>query len=170
MIRAARCREPPALPVTSLSTPAAWRRAYRHWGHDIGPDDTPLEAGLGFAVAWDKPSGFLGREALMRQREEGVGRGACFSSPSRTAHPLLLHDEPIYRDGELSGAPPPAANGFRTGLSLCLGYVACRGRAHRTGRLWRALRNRRGRRALSVSAAAAPTLRSRRRAHEGWNP
>ena len=44
-------------------------KAYRHWGHDITAQDTPLEAGLGFAVAWSKPGGFLGRDALLRQRK-----------------------------------------------------------------------------------------------------
>ena len=44
-------------------------KAYRHWGHDIADEDTPLEAGLGFAVAWDKPGGFIGREALLKQRD-----------------------------------------------------------------------------------------------------
>ena len=43
-------------------------KAYRHWGHDIADEDTPLEAGLGFAVAWDKPGGFIGREALLKQK------------------------------------------------------------------------------------------------------
>ena len=38
--------------------------AYCHWGHDITDEDTPLEAGLGFAVAWDKAGGFRGRDAL----------------------------------------------------------------------------------------------------------
>jgi len=41
---------------------------YRHWGHDITDEDTPLEAGLGFAVGWDKPS-FRGRDALLANRE-----------------------------------------------------------------------------------------------------
>ena len=45
-------------------------KGYRHWGHDISPDETPLEAGLGFVVAWDKPGGFIGREALLRPRSE----------------------------------------------------------------------------------------------------
>src|SRR5258706_13446450 len=49
-------------------------KGYRHWGHDITPDDTPLEAGLGFAVAWNKPDGFIGKDALVRQREAGVSR------------------------------------------------------------------------------------------------
>ena len=41
-------------------------KAYRHWGPDITDEETPLEAGLGFAVKWDKPGGFIGREALLR--------------------------------------------------------------------------------------------------------
>jgi aminomethyltransferase len=43
-------------------------------GHELGPRITPLEAGLGWVVAWDKPGGFTGREALLAQREAGVGR------------------------------------------------------------------------------------------------
>ncbi|MCB1435076.1 MAG: aminomethyltransferase family protein, partial [Alphaproteobacteria bacterium] len=46
-------------------------KGYRHWGHDIGEEDTPLQAGLGFAVAFDKPGGFIGRDALVRQRDAG---------------------------------------------------------------------------------------------------
>ena len=46
-------------------------KAFRDMGHDIDSTDTPLEAGLGFAVAWDKPGGFVGREALLKQRESG---------------------------------------------------------------------------------------------------
>src|SRR5690606_38358586 len=49
-------------------------KGYRHWGHDIGEEDTPLQAGLGFAVAFDKPGGFIGREALLRQKEQGKPR------------------------------------------------------------------------------------------------
>ena len=55
-------------------------KAYRSWGHDISGGDTPLEAGLGFAVAWDKPGGFTGRDALLRQKEAGV-RAGWSSSP-----------------------------------------------------------------------------------------
>ncbi|HEX7374189.1 MAG TPA: FAD-dependent oxidoreductase, partial [Steroidobacteraceae bacterium] len=36
-------------------------KGYRHWSHDIGDEDTPLESGLGFTCAWDKPGGFVGR-------------------------------------------------------------------------------------------------------------
>src|SRR4051794_1451012 len=46
-------------------------KAFRDMGHDIDSTDTPLEAGLGFTVAWDKPGGFVGREALAKQRDSG---------------------------------------------------------------------------------------------------
>ncbi|WP_456798981.1 hypothetical protein [Bradyrhizobium sp. USDA 4473] len=49
-------------------------KGYRHWGNDITDDDTPLECGLGFAVAWSKPDEFIGRDALERQKKAGPKR------------------------------------------------------------------------------------------------
>lgn len=98
-------------------------KGYRHWGHDIGPKDTPLEAGLSFAVSWKKGD-FLGYEALCRQKSEGVQRRLMHFAVDG-ANPLLLHDEPIYRSGKLAGLTASGGLGARTGLSLCLGYVAC---------------------------------------------
>ncbi|MCH6583199.1 MAG: GcvT family protein, partial [Proteobacteria bacterium] len=49
-------------------------KGYRHWGDDITEEDTPLEAGLGFAVAFDKDADFIGRDALLRQKETGLKR------------------------------------------------------------------------------------------------
>jgi glycine cleavage system aminomethyltransferase T/glycine/D-amino acid oxidase-like deaminating enzyme len=54
-------------------------KGYRHWGHDITDEDTPLEAGLGFAVKLDKGGGFIGRDALLRQREAGLANDCCNS-------------------------------------------------------------------------------------------
>ena len=51
-------------------------KAYRHWGHDMSDEETPIEAGLGFAIAWDKKGGFIGREALA----ETEGAATCFPS------------------------------------------------------------------------------------------
>ena len=47
-------------------------KAYRSWGHDIGCEDTPLEAGLGFAVRLDKAAPFIGREALLAPAREAA--------------------------------------------------------------------------------------------------
>ena len=99
-------------------------KGFRHWGHDIGPDSTPLEAGLSFAVAWDKPGGFIGRDALLRRREAGVER-RLMTFAVEDAQALLLHEEPIYRDGDLVGRTTSGCRGFRTGLSLSMGYVGC---------------------------------------------
>lgn len=99
-------------------------KGFRHWGHDIGPDDTPLEAGLGFAVAWEKPAGFLGREALFAQRQKGLSRRLLLFAVEN-AHPLVLHDEPIYRDGVLAGRTTSGGRGFRVGETLCMGYTTC---------------------------------------------
>ncbi len=97
-------------------------KAYRHWGHDIGPDDTPLEAGLGFAVAFDKKGDFIGRDALDRQREAGLARRLVLFEAD-AAVPLLLHDEPIFRNGERVGLTTSGGLGPRTDKMLCFGYV-----------------------------------------------
>ena len=97
-------------------------KAYRSWGHDVSGGDTPLEAGLGFAVAWDKPGGFTGHEALLRQREAGVRR-RLVQFALEDPEPLLLHDEPVYRDGQLVGHVTSAAHGHTLGRPVALGWV-----------------------------------------------
>jgi len=97
-------------------------KAYRHWGHDISDEDTPLEAGLGFAVAWDKPGGFVGREALLKQRVAGVRR-RLVSLALESAEPLLYHNEPIWRDGRLVGKTTSGMFGHTLGVALALGYL-----------------------------------------------
>jgi 4-methylaminobutanoate oxidase (formaldehyde-forming) len=103
-------------------------KGYRHWGHDIGDEDTPLEAGLGFTVAWDKPGGFIGREALIAQRARGVLSKRLVQvmlQDSTAAAPLLYHEEPILRDGSIVGSIKSGAWGHRLGRSLGMGYVSC---------------------------------------------
>jgi 4-methylaminobutanoate oxidase (formaldehyde-forming) len=101
-------------------------KGYRHWSHDIADEDTPLEAGLGFTVAWDKPGGFLGRDALSEQRSRAVVPKrlvqVMLEDDSATA-PLLYHEEPIVRDGAIVGSIKSGAWGHRLGKSLGMGYV-----------------------------------------------
>jgi len=96
-------------------------KGYRSWGHDLGGDDTPLEAGLGFAVALGKP-GFVGREALLRQREKPLARRLVMFTLD-DPEPLLLGDEPIWRDGVLVGRITSGAYGHTLGRSVGMGYV-----------------------------------------------
>jgi glycine cleavage system aminomethyltransferase T/glycine/D-amino acid oxidase-like deaminating enzyme len=100
-------------------------KGYRHWGHDIGEEDTPLEAGLGFAVAFDKKNGFIGRDALLRQRELGppTRRLVQIAVPD-AGDKLLHHDEPIWCGNRIVGSVTSGAYGHRVGATLGLGYVA----------------------------------------------
>ncbi len=96
-------------------------KGYRHWGQDIGPDDNPYQAGLGFAVNPDKPGGFLGLEAL--QAPGRLEENILVLFETRNTRPLLLRDEPIYFGDRLVGRTTSGGVGFRTGKGLCLGYV-----------------------------------------------
>ena len=100
-------------------------KGYRHWGHDITDEDTPLEAGLGFAVGWDKPD-FLGREALLRQRETGPARRLVNFALAPDA-PLLHGNEPVWRDGALAGRISSGAFGHTLGRPLGMGMIGVGG-------------------------------------------
>ena len=100
-------------------------KAYRHWGHDITEEDTPLEAGLGFAVAFGKNVPFIGREALLRQRENKRLPKRLLQFALDDPAPLLYHNEPIYRNGTLVGTTSSAAYGHHLGRAIALGYVEC---------------------------------------------
>jgi 4-methylaminobutanoate oxidase (formaldehyde-forming) len=97
-------------------------KGYRHWGADITEEDTPLEAGLGFAVAWSKEGGFIGRDALLRQRESGLRR-RLVQVALEDGSKLLYHNEPIWRDGRLAGRITSGMFGHTMGKSLGMGYI-----------------------------------------------
>ena len=97
-------------------------KAYRHWSHDITDEDSPLEAGLDFVVKWDKPGGFVGREALLEQREKGLSRH-LLQLRLKDPEPLIYHNEPIWRDGTLVGHITSGAYGHTLGGAVGLGYV-----------------------------------------------
>ncbi|MBI4882449.1 MAG: FAD-dependent oxidoreductase [Actinobacteria bacterium] len=101
-------------------------KGYRHWGHDISPDETPLESGLGFVVAWDKAGGFIGRDALLAQKQAGVHQRLtqfALCDPDK----LLYHNEPIVRDGVIVGRITSGMFGHTVGTALGMGYVTAPG-------------------------------------------
>ncbi|ABL80168.1 MULTISPECIES: FAD-dependent oxidoreductase [unclassified Nocardioides] len=97
-------------------------KAYRSWGHDISAGDNPIQAGLSFTVKWDKSSGFVGREALEKVKSEGVAR-RLVQFVLEDPEPLLFHDEPIYRFGELVGRVASTQYGHTLGGAVALGWV-----------------------------------------------
>lgn len=100
-------------------------KAFRHFGHDITDEDHVLEAGLGFAVKPDK-SDFIGREAVLARREEGLSR-RLVQFRLRDPGPLLFHNEAILRDGEIVGTITSGNYGHHLGGAVGLGYVPCPG-------------------------------------------
>ena len=95
---------------------------YRHWGHDITDEDTPLEAGLAFAIGWDKPADFIGRAVLEDQRHTPRTKRLIqfrLEDPDR----LLVHDEPILRNGEFVGRTTSGMWSYVEDRCLAMGYV-----------------------------------------------
>ena len=111
-------------------------KGYRHWGHDITQADTPLEAGLGFAVAFGKDADFIGRAALERQRAEGLGK-RLFHVMLDAPEPFMFHDETIYREGEVAGRITSAAYGYGFDRPVGMGYLESE-----SPRAWEALDDR----------------------------
>ncbi|MGO9994927.1 MAG: GcvT family protein [Steroidobacteraceae bacterium] len=97
-------------------------KAYRHWGHDITDEDTPLEAGLGFAVKFDKPGGFAGREALLRQKQSGLAK-RLVQFQLKSSDPLLYHNEPIWHGEAIVGFIRSGMFAHSLGAAVGLGYV-----------------------------------------------
>ena len=98
-------------------------KACREWAHDMGPIDSLLEAGLGFTCAWHKPGGFIGRDALLTQRDAGPLQRRLVQFVLDDPAPLLVHNEPILRDGIRVGHTTSAAYGHTLGGSVALGYL-----------------------------------------------
>jgi 4-methylaminobutanoate oxidase (formaldehyde-forming) len=97
-------------------------KGYRAWGADISPDDTALEAGLGFVVGWKKSLPFLGKEALLQQKSEGVKR-LLVTFVLDNPEPVLWGSEPICRNGEPVGYTTSGSYGHSVGGAIGMGYI-----------------------------------------------
>jgi 4-methylaminobutanoate oxidase (formaldehyde-forming) len=95
-------------------------KGFKHWGNDLGPEITPLEAGLGFTIDWSK--GFTGKAALERQKAQGITRRLCLFAVE--GGPLLLHDEPVFEAGRHVGLTTSGGRGPRSGLDLALAMIS----------------------------------------------
>jgi 4-methylaminobutanoate oxidase (formaldehyde-forming) len=100
-------------------------KGFRHFGHDITCEDHVLEAGLGFAVKTDKP-GFIGRDAVLRKKDAGLGK-RLVQFRLTDPEPLLYHNEPVLRDGQIVSFLTSGAYGHHLGGAIGMGYVPCAG-------------------------------------------
>jgi glycine cleavage system aminomethyltransferase T/glycine/D-amino acid oxidase-like deaminating enzyme len=97
-------------------------KGYRVWGADVTPEDTPYEAGLGFAVRLDKATPFIGRDALRAAKADGITRrlrAIVLADPRSVA----LGSEPVRIGGEIVGRVTSGGYGFRVTRSIAYAYV-----------------------------------------------
>jgi 4-methylaminobutanoate oxidase (formaldehyde-forming) len=97
-------------------------KGYAHWGHDIGPDDNPIEAGLMFAVELSGDFDFIGKETLRNLSLTKSGNRRVLLEVEHP-EPLLLHDEPVIYNGQWVGRTTSGGLGFRTHKALSMAYI-----------------------------------------------
>jgi glycine cleavage system aminomethyltransferase T/glycine/D-amino acid oxidase-like deaminating enzyme len=111
-------------------TPAGYRaidalrleKGYRVWSSDITPDETPYEAGLGFAVALDKEVEFIGRDALVAAKAAGPRkRLRCLVLADPRS--VCLGNEPVRIDGAIVGRVTSGGLGYSVGKSIAYAYL-----------------------------------------------
>ena len=96
-------------------------KGYRYWSADIGPDYTPFEAGLGFAVKLDKGD-FIGREALLKQKASGLRRKlCCLTLADSTA--IVIGNEPIRAGEQVISWVTSGGYGYAVGQSIAYAYL-----------------------------------------------
>jgi 4-methylaminobutanoate oxidase (formaldehyde-forming) len=97
-------------------------KGYRVWSSDITPDETPYDAGLGFAVALDKQPAFLGREALVAAKAAGLRkRLRCLILDDPRS--VCLGNEPVRVGGEIVGRVTSGGYGFAVERSIAYAYL-----------------------------------------------
>ena len=94
-------------------------KGYRVWSSDISPDDTPYEAGLGFAVKLDKGD-FVGRDALLAATEP-ERRLCCLVLADPRA--VALGSEPVRVDGRPAGRVTSGGYGYTVQRSIAYAYL-----------------------------------------------
>jgi 4-methylaminobutanoate oxidase (formaldehyde-forming) len=97
-------------------------KGYRVWSSDITPDETPFEAGLGFAVAFDKETEFIGRDALVAAKGAGPRkrlRCLVLDDPGS----VCLGNEPVRVDGDIVGRVTSGGYGFAVERSIAYAYL-----------------------------------------------
>jgi len=102
-------------------------KGYRDFGHDIDNTDDVYGVGLGFAVALDKPGGFVGREATLAAKDRGTPHHRLVQVLLSDPEPLLFHAEPVLRDGVVVGEVRSASHGWTLGGAVGLAFVGGHG-------------------------------------------
>ena len=103
------------------SRPARFEKGYRYWSTELTPEYTPYEAGLGFCVRLNKGE-FIGRAALLAQKERGLNRKLCCMVLDEGA-PVVWGREPILLGDEVVGRVTGGNIGHTIGRGIAYGYL-----------------------------------------------
>jgi 4-methylaminobutanoate oxidase (formaldehyde-forming) len=98
-------------------------KAYRDYGYDMDITDSPLEVGLRRFIDFDKPGGFIGKEALLEEKKAGLPKSRLVQFLLDDPEPLLYGAEPILRDGIWVGDVQTGSYGHTLGGAVGLGNV-----------------------------------------------
>jgi 4-methylaminobutanoate oxidase (formaldehyde-forming) len=99
-------------------------KKFVHYGHDVADHDTPLECGMGFVLAFDKDIPFIGRDAMLQQKESrSFMNKRLVQFLLEDPEAILYHHEPILRDGKIVGHLTSGDYGHTLGGAVGLGYV-----------------------------------------------
>ena len=98
-------------------------KGYLHWGHDIGIEENPFEAGVGFCVNFNKESPFLGQAALEKKKDSATKKRKINFALSNNDL-FMYHNEPILFDGKIVGEITSGMYGFYLDKSLGMGYIS----------------------------------------------
>jgi glycine cleavage system aminomethyltransferase T len=98
---------------------------FLHWGHDISPEENQYQAGLNFTISYKKDIDFIGKDALLKIKDQKVDRRfAMFTlKDNKPGEPLLLHDEPIYLGDKIIGRTTSGNYSFNFKKNLTFGYI-----------------------------------------------
>ena len=98
---------------------------YLHWGHDMSPEENQYQAGLQFTISYKKNIDFVGKESLLKIKDKKNNKKFVMLvlQDSKPGEPLLLHDEPIYKDNEIIGRTTSGNFSFNFNKNLAFGYV-----------------------------------------------
>ncbi|MGB5837041.1 MAG: FAD-dependent oxidoreductase [Albidovulum sp.] len=97
-------------------------KGYRAWSSDITPNDTPFEAGLGWAVKSGRNADFIGRSALQAKAGQALTKRLVGFTLENT-DAVLLGRETVLRDGVAVGYLTSGGYGYTIGKSVGYGYV-----------------------------------------------
>jgi len=99
-------------------------KKFVHYGHDVAEVDTPLECGMAFVCDLEKDIAFIGRDAILKQKEsQSFMRKRLVQFLLKDPEVMLYSHEPIMRDGKIVGHLTSGNYGHTLGGSVGLGYI-----------------------------------------------